>query len=138
MQVVADDPLPFPQPTRHAGAKMTPQEVKAFPACTEIDHPGLIRVQVQTQPAQQGRGPGMSLFGLFHGPADHHEVIRVADQLPGALLGPGSIERVQVNVGQQRGNDATNAMGNFSFEVTLGYRRLEKPRRSRQRVTDDM
>ena len=34
--------------------------------------------------------------------------------------------------------DATNAMGNFSFEVTLGYRRLEKPRRSRQRVTDDM
>jgi hypothetical protein len=29
-------------------------------------------------------------------------------------------------------------MGNFCFEVTLGYRRLEKPRRSRQRVTDDM
>ena len=85
--------------------KMTPQEIKAFPAFSEIDHPGLVRVQVQTQPAQQGRSPGMSLLGLFHGPADHHEVVRVADQLPGALLGPRPIERMQVNVGQQRGND---------------------------------
>jgi hypothetical protein len=29
-------------------------------------------------------------------------------------------------------------MGNFTFEVTSSYRRLEKPRRSQQRVTDDM
>jgi len=29
-------------------------------------------------------------------------------------------------------------MGNFTFEVTLCYRRLAKPRDPQQRVTDDM
>src|SRR5664279_1361548 len=52
-------------------------------------------LQLHTDPTQQGRGPGMSLLGLFRGPADHHEVIRVTDQLPGALLGPRPIERMQ-------------------------------------------
>jgi hypothetical protein len=80
----------------------------------------------------------MCLFGLFHGPTDHHEVIRIADQLPGALLGPQSIERMQVNVRQQRGNHAPNAMGNFCFDVTLGYRLSEKSRRWQQRATDDL
>jgi hypothetical protein len=32
-------------------------------------------------------------------------------------------------VSQQGRNLAPNAMDNFCFEVTLGYRRLERPRR---------
>jgi hypothetical protein len=32
---------------------------------------------------------------------------------------------MQVDIGQQRGDNAPNAQGNFCFEVTLGYRRLE-------------
>jgi hypothetical protein len=36
------------------------------------------------------------------------------------------------------GDDAANTMGNFAFEVTLGYRRLKKPPRSQQRVTHDI
>ena len=45
MQVVANNTLLLPKPTRHAGTKMTPEEVKAFPALSEIDHTGLVRVQ---------------------------------------------------------------------------------------------
>jgi len=32
---------------------------------------------------------------------------------------------VQVDIGEDRGYHAPNAKGNFCFEVTLGYRRLE-------------
>jgi len=40
---------------------------------------------------------------------------------------------VQGHVQQARADHAPNAIDNFCFEVTLGYRRLERPRR----VTDD-
>jgi hypothetical protein len=39
------------------------------------------------------------------------------------------IKHTQRNVRQQRGQDSSNASGNFCFEVTLGYRRCELPRR---------
>ena len=42
---------------------------------------------------------------------------------------PCPVEPVQVDVGQQRGSHPPNAMGNFCFDVTLGYRRVERPRR---------
>jgi len=45
------------------------------------------------------------------------------------------IEHRQGNVGHQRRQDAPNAMGNFSFEVTLSYRLPMKSRRQ-QRGTD--
>ena len=34
---------------------MTPEEVETFPALPEIDHPGLVRVQFQPQPASRSR-----------------------------------------------------------------------------------
>jgi hypothetical protein len=40
---------------------------------------------------------------------------------------PCPVQPVQVDVGEQRGDHAPNAMGNFCFEVTLNYRRLERP-----------
>jgi SOS-response transcriptional repressor LexA len=36
----------------------------------------------------------------------------------------------QLSVLAERGSHAPNALGNFCFDVTLGYRRLEKPRRA--------
>jgi hypothetical protein len=39
------------------------------------------------------------------------------------------VQHREGHIGQQRGQHAPNAMGNFCFEVTLGYRRLELPRR---------
>jgi hypothetical protein len=40
------------------------------------------------------------------------------------------IKHTQRNVRQQWGPHAPNAMGNFCFDVTLSYRRLERPRRA--------
>jgi hypothetical protein len=37
-----------------------------------------------------------------------------------------AVQFVQVDVGQNRGRDSSNAMGNFCFEVSLSYRRLER------------
>jgi hypothetical protein len=52
---------------------------------------------------------------------------------------PGSVlQSVQGHIQQQGTDDAANTMGNFAFEVTLGYQRLKKPPRSQQRVTHDM
>jgi len=42
-------------------------------------------------------------------------------------VGPQVKDVVQVDVRQQRRCHAPNAMGNFCFEVTLNYRRLERP-----------
>jgi len=36
------------------------------------------------------------------------------------------VQRRQGNVREQRREDSSNAMGNFCFEVSLGYRRLER------------
>jgi hypothetical protein len=36
------------------------------------------------------------------------------------------VEDGQGDVGQQRRQDSSNAMGNFCFEVSLSYRRLER------------
>jgi len=40
------------------------------------------------------------------------------------------IEHRHRDVEDQRGQDSSNASGNFCFEVTLGYRRCERPRRA--------
>jgi hypothetical protein len=39
------------------------------------------------------------------------------------------VELVQVNVAEHGRYHAPNAIDNFCFDVTLGYRRLERPRR---------
>jgi hypothetical protein len=39
------------------------------------------------------------------------------------------IQRRQGYIGEKRRKHAPNAMGNFCFDVTLSYRRLERPRR---------
>jgi hypothetical protein len=74
------------------------------------------------------------LLGLPLGAAEHHTIIGVAHQLPHAPVGEFGIQHVQVNIRQQRGEHASNALGNFCFDVTLSYRRLELPRRVTQEV----
>jgi hypothetical protein len=36
------------------------------------------------------------------------------------------IQLVQVDIREDRRHDSSNAMGNFCFEVSLSYRRLER------------
>jgi hypothetical protein len=54
-----------------------------------------------------------------------HLVSHLRVPLPGEVI----IQRGQRDVGQQRGQHAPSAMDNFCFDVTLSYRRLERPRR---------
>jgi len=44
------------------------------------------------------------------------------------------VQFVQVNIGQDGRHYAPNKMGNFCFDVTLSYRRLERPRRVMDRA----
>ena len=114
------------------------EEIKPRSSHRQVHDAGLRRFGFQPQLGQQDSQLRQGSLGLFPGGAHHRRVIGEPDQHPMSANVPCPIDPVQVNVRHQRRKDATNAMGNFSFEVTLGYRRLEKPRRSRQRVTDDM
>jgi len=49
-------------------------------------------------------------------------------------LGEVLVQDGQGDVGQQRGEDSSNAVGNFCFEVSLSYRRAERPRRVTEQV----
>jgi len=62
-------------------------------------------MKAQTELTQDRGRPLLSLLGLFPGLAQHDEVVRVADDFPDATLNPGPVEGVQVDVGQQRGDD---------------------------------
>jgi hypothetical protein len=48
------------------------------------------------------------------------------------FLGEELVQDREGHVAEQGGEHAPNALGNFEFDVTLSYRRLERPRR----VTD--
>ena len=85
--------------------KMATEEVKALLAFPEVDHSGLVRVQAQTELGHDGGRSGLGLLGLFPGRAQHHEVVRIADDFSDAGLGPGPVEGVQVDVGKKRGDD---------------------------------
>ena len=53
--------------------------------------------------------------------------------LRAGVMEQGSVRRPVTGTPTGRGRYAPNALGNFEFDVTLSYRRLERPRR----VTDD-
>jgi len=77
--------------------------------------------------------PGLSL-----GVAVGNNVIRVAfERATRVFPDHPRIEGVMhKQIGEQRRNDAPNAMGNFTFDVILRYRWPAKPRDSQQRVTN--
>jgi hypothetical protein len=116
-----------------------PQEVDPV---VEVRDAGLVLVEDQP-PGFEPRGqPRLDLFCLFPRVAQRQQVIGVPDQdrgarprRPGVATGHdvpdsgGLFHPVQGHVHQQGTDDSSNAMGNFCFEVSLGYRRLERPPR---------
>jgi hypothetical protein len=94
--------------------------------------PGLLGVKVQTQCLEPLGDRSAKLAGLVLAVAVDHDVIRVAlERAARVLPGHPAVERpVHEQVGQDGQAHAPNALGNFCFDVTLGYRRLEKPRRA--------
>ena len=84
--------------------------------------------------------PRLDLLGLLPGVTAYDQVIGISSErratvphLPGMNTGPvtdacGLLQPVQCDIQQQGRNHAPNTIGNFCFEVTLGYRRLERGR----------
>jgi hypothetical protein len=66
----------------------------------------------------------------------HDRVVGVALELDCRVFpGQPGVERVVHEQVRQHGRShAPNAMGNFCFDVTLSYRRLELPRRVRDEL----
>jgi hypothetical protein len=106
--------------------KVAPEKVKTLPADPEIDHSGLSRVQLKTELRQQRYSETLGLLGFGLGAAQHDEVVRITDDFTRTMLRPGPVEGVQVDVGKQRGDDASNAIANFEFDVSLPYVKGEK------------
>jgi hypothetical protein len=111
------------------------EKVKSF---GEVDDARLVLVEGQPSRCQPVSKSCLDLFGLFPrvaqgdqviGISDHHRACGhgVTDMGAGQIPHPGGVlHPVQRDVEQQRGNDSSNAMGNFCFEVSLSYRRLER------------
>jgi hypothetical protein len=87
-------------------------------------------VQVQPQRGQDLGHQPAGLLGLLSRSAQDDEVVAVPDEHPeaAALPRPFRIQHVEREVGQQRGDDSSHAVGNFEFEVALPYKRGERPR----------
>jgi hypothetical protein len=80
---------------------MAPEEVKTLFALPEVDHSGLVRVEGETEVPEEGFSSPLGFLGLDSRRAQHHEVVRIADDFSDATLGPGPVEGVQEDVGQQ-------------------------------------
>src|SRR5215211_2351038 len=115
-------------PRRHL-VMVKAEKVKALPTTGQVHDPGFVRMQPQPEPAQYRDHPLPGRFGPGLGGAQHDKVVGEPDQHPqmAAVVAPVPIEDRQRHIGQQRRNHAPNAMDNFCFEVTLSYRRLERP-----------
>jgi hypothetical protein len=85
--------------------EVAPEEVEALAPTAEVDHSGLVRMEREPEVTQDGGRPPLGFLGLALRGAQHHEVVRVADDFPGAMPRPGPIEGVQVNVGKEGRDD---------------------------------
>jgi hypothetical protein len=107
---------------------------KIEPGTTDLQmhYPRLGFLRFQTELSQQRPQPRQGGLGLLARSAHHQRVVGETDQHSMLAHAPSPVNPMQVHVTQQRADHAPNAMGNFVFEVTLGYRRLELPRRGEQ------
>jgi len=107
---------------------MEAEEIETLTIRHQFDNARLGLLRRQAELGQHQAQPRECGFGLLPGLAHHQQVVGVPDQHPESARVPGPVEPVQVHVAQQGADHAPNAMGNFCFDVTLGYRRLERPR----------
>ena len=63
MEVVADNAPLLPLLAGHAGPKVAPKEIEALSPLPEVDHSGLVRVEGETEVAQDGGRPPLGREG---------------------------------------------------------------------------
>ena len=113
------------------------EEIEPLAPFGQVHDAGLGRLGLQPQLGQQHRQPRQRGLGLLPACAHHDHVVGEAHQNAVLPTRPCPVQPVQVDVGQQRGGHAPNAMGNFCFEVTLDYRRLELLPRAERKERHD-
>src|SRR5258708_19502081 len=109
MQEVESLARPLPYRPRHALSQVTAQEVEALLSPAQLDSPGFLRVQLESETSE---GRTNSLFRLgagFRRVAHHDEVVGIAHQRAEtrALACPYRIEDVEVDVRQERRDDSS-------------------------------
>ena len=124
---------------RGTGTKGEPQERKRREPVGEpavavlaVHHFRLVGMQPQPDLFHPVPDRGHQISGLALGHTMHDDIVGITLK-PNRRVLPDHphVERVMhEQVGQDGRNHAPNEVGNFCFEVTLGYRRLEKPRRA--------
>src|SRR5260370_15007805 len=89
-------------------AVVTTEEIEAFLPVAEVYLPRLLRMQVEPQPLEDDAHSPFGFPERLRRATEHDKVVRVAHQHPnvGALAFPHGIEKVQVDVGEQRRADA--------------------------------
>jgi hypothetical protein len=101
----------------------------------ELDQAGLLGVQFQAEPGEafhQVRVEPLGVVTMLEAGNDvvgeaHDDHVTASLPVP-PVPGPQVEDVMEVDVGEQRGSHAPNAKGIFCFEVTLGYRRVERGR----------
>ena len=96
------------------------QKVEAT-RCGGVHDPRLRRMQLQSRRSGPTLHPFQRLAGFRLVPAQNHEVVRVPHHLE-SRRGHEVVERVEIDIGQQRADDGLNAKDNFQFERTVRYR----------------
>jgi len=108
---------------------MKPQKVQALTVLGQMHDSGLAHLGRQPQVREQPNQMRERILGLPTAPAHDHHIVGVTHQNPVLTNIPHPINPVQIHIRQHRSQDSSNAVGNFCFEVSLSYRRVELPRR---------
>src|SRR5919106_1349530 len=108
MQVIDALPRPFPDRPAHAFAQVAPEKVEALATAREVDQSRLLRMQLESESRQHRAHATSRFLDLRLRVTHHHEVIGIADQRAQERTSvlPYPVEDMQVDVGEQRGDDA--------------------------------
>jgi hypothetical protein len=140
VEVIAANAL-LQQTPRDTGMDVAAEKVEALPSFPQIDPPGFERVEPQAQRVEDGLHPLLRQHRLGRGPAQHHCVVGTTHQDAGAVSIPLPVEVVEIDVGQQRRDDAAlgsagdrHAALSLLHDPTLSQRRMSlSTRRSETR-----
>ncbi len=115
MQVVAANAA-LQHPTRNTSPEVAAKEIEAFPAFPEVNDLRLLRMQLKPQTSQDRPGKLLGSAGLRLAAANHDKIVRIANEGAVRAVSERPVERLQVDVREQRRNDCSHASANFEFE----------------------
>jgi hypothetical protein len=96
------------------------EEVEPLAVHLQVDDPGLGLLRLQAEFGQQALQPLQGGFGLLAAGAHHHRVVGTAHQHPVIPCRPRPVQPVQIDIGQQRGdNPAVGSAGHRPTDLPV-------------------